>query len=156
MIVDRPIEERMDEWITTMQSLAARQPRRYDSPAEAEARMREANPHLSAAMARHLTVHGSMRMEDGSYVWKFDNYVRAWPPYRYDSEGLGRLWSRITCPVMLLRGSESWASNPVDDGRAAHFLDPTYAEIDGAGHWLHHDRFDVFVKHLKTFLGVAP
>ena len=31
MIVDRPIEDRMGEWITTMQELAARHPRSYAS-----------------------------------------------------------------------------------------------------------------------------
>jgi len=156
MLVDRPIEERMGEWIATMQKLAARRPRSYPSAAEAEARMREANPHLSAEMARHLTVHGSMRMEDGSYVWKFDNYVRAWPPHRYDKEGVRRLWSRIACPVLLLRGTESWASDPEADGRAENFRDYRYVEIEGAGHWLHHDRFETFMNHLESYLGMTP
>ena len=31
--------------------------------------------------ARHLTVHGVNQNEDGTYSWKFDNYVRSWPPY---------------------------------------------------------------------------
>ena len=153
LIVDTPIEERMRDWIGTMQTLATRKPRAYTSLEDAEARMRDANPHLTAEMARHLTVHGSMRMEDGSYVWKFDNYVRAWPPQRYDEAGVQRLWSRIACPVLLVRGGESWASNPVDDGRASHFKHATYVEIPGAGHWVHHDRFDAFMRHLDDFLG---
>lgn len=152
MLEEKPIEERMSEWISTMQDLAARRPKRYASKEEAEARMRAANPHLSPGMARHLTVHGSMRMEDGSYAWKFDNYVRAWPPNRYDDEGVRRLWGRIACPVLLFRGSESWASDPAADGRAAAFADQTYVEIDGAGHWVHHDRFEDFMKHLEPFL----
>ena len=155
MIVDRPVEERMSEWIETMQQLATRKPRSYASLAEAEARMRDANPHLSAEMARHLTVHGIVRMEDGSYNWKFDNYVRAWPPHRYDTESVQRLWGRIACPVLLLRGAESWASDPCKDGRASHFRDYTYAEIEGAGHWLHHDRFEDFLAQIGTFLGMA-
>lgn len=152
MIVDTPIEERMRDWISTMQSLAIRRPRAYKSLEEAEARMRDANPHLSPGMARHLTVHGSMRLEDGSYAWKFDNYVRAWPPQKYDEAGVQRLWSRIESPVLLVRGSESWASNPVQDGRASRFRHYTYAEIAGAGHWVHHDRFDAFMSTLEAFL----
>ena len=154
MVVDRAVEERMSEWIATMKQLAARKPRHYESTEEAEARMREANPHLSAEMARHLTVHGTMRMEDGSYTWKFDNYVRAWPPHRYDRKSVERLWSRICCPVLLMRGSESWASNPVEDGRASHFRDYRYVEIEGAGHWLHHDRYEEFMGRLESFLGL--
>ena len=91
MTVEKPVEERLDEWIRTMELLATRQPRRYDSLVEAEARMRDANPRLSAEMASHLTLHGTMRMEDGTYAWKFDNYVRAWGPNRYDREAV-RSW----------------------------------------------------------------
>jgi pimeloyl-ACP methyl ester carboxylesterase len=154
MVVDKPVEERMDQWIATMGDLATRTPRKYETLAEAEARMKAANPHLSDEMARHLTLHGVVRMEDGSYAWKFDNYVRAWPPARYDREGVHRLWSRISCPVLLFRGSESWAEDPVKDGRALHIKDYEYEEIEGAGHWVHHDRFDASIGKLKTFLGV--
>jgi len=153
MIVERPIEERMQDWISTMQALPARQPRRYPSLDAAVERMKEANPQLSNEVAHHLTVHGTMRTEDGAYVWKFDNYVRAWPPHRYDEEGVRRLWSRIRCPVLLARGSESWASNPVEDGRAASFAHYLYAEISGAGHWVHHDRHEDFCAMLDAFLG---
>jgi pimeloyl-ACP methyl ester carboxylesterase len=152
MMVDKAVEERLDEWIRTMELLASRQPRRYASLVEAEARMREANPRLSSELAAHLTVHGTMRMEDGTYTWKFDNYVRAWGPNRYDREAVQRLWSRISCPVLLVRGAESWAENPVADGRAAHFSDYRYVEFEGAGHWVHHDRLDGFLVELERFL----
>lgn len=152
MTVEKPVEERLDEWIRTMELLATRRPRRYGSLAEAEARMRDANPRLSAEMASHLTVHGTMRMEDGTYAWKFDNYVRAWGPNRYDREAVQRLWARISCPVLLARGRESWARNPVEDGRAAYFPDYRYVEFEGAGHWVHHDRLERFLSELETFL----
>ena len=51
MLVERPIEDRVAEWISTMQDLAARRPRRYESLEQAQARMHEANPHLSEEMA---------------------------------------------------------------------------------------------------------
>ena len=154
MLTEKPVEERLGEWIRTTQELATRHPRRYVALGEAEARMREANPHLSPALARHLTLNGVIRVEDGSYAWKFDNYVRAWGPHAYDRESVQRLWSRISCPVLLFRGAESWAENPVVDGRAAHFRDARYVEVEGAGHWVHHDRLDVFMGELDSFLGV--
>jgi hypothetical protein len=49
--------------------------------------MQEENPHLSADQARHLTIHGSNQNEDGTYSWKFDNYVRTFfdrPPKQND------------------------------------------------------------------------
>ena len=75
------IVERMDEWIREQ-----RGPRRpaaapLRSIEDAFRRMQEENPHLSAEQARHLTVHGVNQNEDGTYSWKFDNYVRAWFPY---------------------------------------------------------------------------
>lgn len=156
MTVEKPVEERLDEWIRTMELLATRQPRRYETLAKAEARMREANERLSPEMARHLTVHGMVRLEDGTYAWKFDNYVRAWGPHAYDRTGVQRLWSRITCPVLLIRGGESWAENPVADGRASHFRNARYLEVEGAGHWVHHDKLEVFMREVREFLETEP
>ena len=126
----------------------------FTQVADAEARMREANPHLSEDMARHLTLHGVIRLENGHYAWKFDNYVRVWGPNRYDVEAVRRLWSRVRCPVLLVRGDQSWARDPVKDGRASSFPDYRYVEIAGAGHWVHHDRLDEFLSHLNPFLDI--
>ena len=40
-----------------------------------------ANSHLSFETAEHLTRHGVRQNEDGTYSWKFDNYIRSWPAY---------------------------------------------------------------------------
>jgi pimeloyl-ACP methyl ester carboxylesterase len=153
---EKQVEERIRDYITGTQALSGRRPREYATLADAEARMREANPHLTSEMARHLTIHGVLRLENGNYVWKFDNYVRVWGPHRYDVDGVKRLWSRVRCPVLLVRGGQSWANNPVEDGRATAFSDYRYAEVQGAGHWVHHDRFDEFVGHLNEFLDERP
>lgn len=150
---EKQIEDRIRDYIVGTQALPGRKTHEYVSLAAAQTRMREANPHLSEAMAGHLTMHGVIRLENGNYVWKFDNYVRVWGPYRYDVDGVKRLWSRVQCPVLLVRGAQSWASDPVADGRAQNFQDYEYVEIADAGHWVHHDRFDEFTGHLQRFLG---
>jgi pimeloyl-ACP methyl ester carboxylesterase len=148
----KPITERMDEWISEQRSLAGRLPRRYASIEDAFKRMQDENPHLTAEQARHLTVHGVNQNEDGTYSWKFDNYVRAWPPYDMSSRDIQALWARITCPTLLLYGKESqWAGDPVNDGRAAHFRAARVVGIEGAGHWLHHDRLDEFLRIVRAF-----
>ncbi len=86
--------------------------------------MQEANGHLSPEQARHLTQHGVNQNEDGTYSWKFDNYVRAEPPYEMTTAEIEELWRRIICPTLLVYGKESWASNPSDDGRISHFSTP--------------------------------
>ncbi|PYM77011.1 MAG: alpha/beta hydrolase [Candidatus Rokuibacteriota bacterium] len=148
----KTIVERMDEWVAEQRGLAARLPRRYASIEDAFGRMQGENPHLTAEQARHLTVHGANQNEDGTYSWKFDNYVRAWPPYDMQGRDIQLLWSRITCPTLLLYGKESQAGDPAQDGRARHFRDVRVAGIDRAGHWLHHDRLDDFLRILRDFL----
>ncbi len=148
----KSIAERMDEWIREQRGLAGRLPRRYASIEDAFHRMQEENPHLTAAQARHLTVHGVNQNEDGTYSWKFDNYVRAWPPYDMPGRDVRFLWSRIACPTLLLYGKESRFGSPAEDGRAAPFRDARVVGVEGAGHWLHHDRLDDFLRIVREFL----
>ncbi len=149
----RPIDQRMDDWIREQRGLAGRLPRRYASIEDAFKRMQEENPHLTAEQARHLTVHGISQNEDGTYTWKFDNYVRSWLPYDMSSRDIHHLWARIACPTLLLHGRESrWAGDPATDGRAAHFRQARVVGLEGAGHWLHHDRLDEFLRLVRTFL----
>jgi len=152
MIRDRAPAARMTDWVMEMQALARRHPRRYRSLEEAVARMRDANPHLTPEQARHLTVHGSYRDEDGTYLWKFDNYVRAASPYLFNMQEAREIWGRITCPVLLVRGTESWASDPQRDGRATAFQDCKVVNIEKAGHWVHHDQLDQFLGVVRQFL----
>jgi len=154
LIKERPAQKRMQEWIVEMQALSRRHPHRYASLDEAIERMRDANPHLSPEKARHLTIHGSYRDEDGTYLWKFDNYVRAASPYLFNMREARELWSDITCPTLLIRGTESWASDPNVDGRASAFRDATVVNIEKAGHWVHHDQLDEFLTVVRKFLDI--
>ncbi|MBX3502317.1 MAG: alpha/beta hydrolase [Alphaproteobacteria bacterium] len=148
----KTIEERMRGWIDEVRGLSGRLPRRYASIEEAFRRMQEENKHLSPTQARHLTEHGVNQNEDGTYSWKFDNYVRAWSPYDMTQDDIERLWTRIACPTLLVYGKESWASNPQDDGRIAKFPTATVVSFDNAGHWVHHDRLDAFVETVRAFI----
>ena len=148
----KSIDVRLDDWAQELRKLSGRAPRRYASLEDAFRRMQEENPHLSEAQARHLTVHGANQNEDGSYSWKFDNYVRIFRPYGLSQDEVRHLWSRITCPTLLIRGTESWASDPEEDGRLAPFQNASVASIEGAGHWSHHDRLDVFLDLVRKHL----
>jgi pimeloyl-ACP methyl ester carboxylesterase len=148
----KPIAERMTRWVELQRELAGRHSRRYVSIEEAFKRMQEANRHLSPEQARHLTQHGVNQNEDGTYSWKFDNYVRVWPPYDLTQTELQELWARITCPTLLVYGKESWASNPAEDGRVAHFRSAEVVLFQKAGHWVHHDQLDAFVDTVRRFL----
>lgn len=151
---DTPAQERMLTWVREMQSLARRRPHHYATLDEAVARMRDANPRLSEEQARHLTMHGAQREEDGSYRWKFDNFTRAVSPYLFNVADARDIWGRITCPTLLVRGTESWASDPSIDGRGAAFQNARVVNVPGAGHWVHHDQLAEFLRITRDFLGV--
>jgi pimeloyl-ACP methyl ester carboxylesterase len=63
-----------------------------------------------------------------------------------------QLRRRISCSTLLVYGKESWASDPLNDGRARHFRDAKVVAIENAGHWVHHDRLDAFLDLVRGFL----
>lgn len=144
--------ERFRQWIEDKRQAAGRTPKRYASLDDALARMMDENSYLSPEQARHLTIHGINRNEDGSWSWKFDNYLNIWSVFDMPQDGIEELWSAIACPALLLYGADSWASNPEKDGRLAHFNTAKVIEFENAGHWLHHDQFDRFMSTLDKFL----
>ncbi|MGV3768656.1 MAG: alpha/beta fold hydrolase [Sphingobium phenoxybenzoativorans] len=148
----KPMHQRVIDWIGDKRALSGRQPKRYASIDEALARMMAENTHLTAERARHLTIHGISQNEDGSYSWKFDNYLRIFPPVDLTPEQKQALWGRITCDTLLVYGKQSWATNPADDGRLNWFNNARVSLYDNAGHWVHHDRHDAFVAEIRAFL----
>lgn len=147
-----PVEQRVRRIFEMRRESAGRTPRKYATLDDALARMKSENTHLSDEQARHLTLHGAIQNEDGTYSWKFDNSVRLGGPGGLTIEEQHHVWSCITAPVLLVRGTESWASDPVADGRIKHFKNAKLANIEGAGHWSHHDQLETFMGHLEGFL----
>lgn len=143
---------RFRKWIDDRRKAAGRIPRRYPTIEAAYTRMKEENGFLTDEQARHLTIHGASRNEDGTWSWKFDPYLNVWPFEEVPEDRTNELWSAITCPVLLLYGADSWASNPEKDGRAMAFQDWRVVEFEDAGHWLHHDQFDRFMAEVRAFL----
>jgi pimeloyl-ACP methyl ester carboxylesterase len=139
-------------WIEKRRAAAGRIPRRYSTIEAAYARMKEENAFLTDEQARHLTIHGASRNEDGTWSWKFDPYLNVWPFEDTPQELTEELWRAITCPMLLLYGENSWASNPELDGRMKNFRDARVIEFENAGHWLHHDQFDRFMAEIRAFL----
>jgi pimeloyl-ACP methyl ester carboxylesterase len=148
-----PAHRRMQQWVDHLREMERRKPKRYPSREEATKRMIEANPHLTADMARHLTLYGTRMNEDGTFSWKFDNYVRIRSPYQFNLEDARDIWEQITAPTLLIKGAESWAPDPDRSGRGAVIRDHETVIIDNAGHWVHHDQLDRVMEHILRFLG---
>ena len=150
--VHKPAPERFRSWIANVRQAERREPRSYPNLESAVARMKEANPRLSDEVARHLTLHGTNWNSDGSLIWKFDNYARIFPPYGHHLEDFRTVLGEIACPVLLFWGMESWAQDPETDGRASLIKNHRLVKVPGAGHWVHHDRLDLFLHETERFL----
>jgi pimeloyl-ACP methyl ester carboxylesterase len=148
-----PASERLRRWIEDIRKTEGREPRAYPNLNDAVQRMKEANPHLSDEVARHLTLHGTNWNSDGSMTWKFDNYARPFPPYGHHMEDAAELFGQIQCPVLLFWGQESRIPAPVGDPRVAAIRNCRMVSVPGAGHWVHHDRLELFLRETRAFLG---
>ncbi len=146
------VQKKIKNWIDDLWRISARMPRRYTTLEEAFQKMQAVNPHLREDQARHLTIHGSNQNEDGTYSWKFDNYVRIFSPLNFDFEEVSELYSQIKCPTLLIHGRESWAMAPETDERTQDIMDLRVRYIENAGHWCHHDKLDEFLGIVREFL----
>jgi len=141
-----PIAERMQKWVAEQRALSGRLPRRYASIEDALKRMQEANGHLSPEQARHLTRTASIRTRTAPTAGKFDNYVRADSPYGMTKNEIEELWGRIKLPdpPRLRQGKLGLGLQPRGGRPPGAFPNAKVVAVDGAGHWVHHDRLQVF------------
>jgi pimeloyl-ACP methyl ester carboxylesterase len=147
--------ERIAQWVGQLDRLEDREPRRYRSIEDAAAQMQAHNKRLSPELAQHLAAFGVRRNADDTFSWKFDPYQRAAAPQRLWPEDHVSLWSRITCPTLLLHADESFLASPEAAGVANYFQQARTETISGAGHWLHHDKPDEVLRAIQTFLGLS-
>lgn len=148
----RSIDRKMSDWTADLDRIAGRTVRRYSSVAEAAQRIMALNARLSMERALHLASHGLKGDAEIGYTWKFDQYVRARAPYRMSLDDNIALWSRIACSTLFLCGGESSLTDPRTAGVFENFSNAELLTIEGAGHWLHHDKPDEMIRHLRAFL----
>jgi pimeloyl-ACP methyl ester carboxylesterase len=150
-----PVHERMAKWMSQLDALGAREPRSYRSIADAAAaQMSGYNKRLTPELALHLATHGVRPNADGTFSWKFDPYQRAVVPHRLWPDDYIALWSRISCPTLLVSASESFLDDPQANGMLTHFKQARAETVAGAGHWLHHDKPDEVLGLIRSFFGL--
>ncbi len=147
----RPAHVRMRDWVESMRKLEGRELRAYPTIEDATERMIEANRHLTPELARHLTLEG-VRPVDGGFTWKFDNFTHAGSPYEFNMEDARDLWNQIRCPILIIWGEESWGRRFKNGLDFSAFHDYCAAAVEQAGHWVHHDQFEVVMGHINRFL----
>lgn len=147
-----PVPVRMRKWIEDTRGIETFSSKPYATLADAVGRMKEKNPFLSDSVAEHLTVHGTNWNAEGDLVWKFDPYTRVIYPFGLDLPGAQELLSQIACPTLLFWGKQSFARDPEFDPQAAAIANKKIVKVDNAGHWLHHDQLDLFLRETCGFL----
>jgi pimeloyl-ACP methyl ester carboxylesterase len=146
----RPAHVRMRSWMESMRKLELRELHSYPTLADATSRMIEANRRLTPELAQHLTATGVRRSDEG-FTWKFDNYTHAGSPYEFNMEDARDLWNQIRCPILIIWGEEIWGARQGNLDLSA-FHDYRYEPVANAGHWVHHDQFEVFMQLVNGFL----
>jgi pimeloyl-ACP methyl ester carboxylesterase len=62
------------------------------------------------------------------------------------------LYHQITCPVLFFWGLESFFPVPEKDSRAKAIGNSRLVRVPNAGHWVHHDRLEMFLEETAAFL----
>lgn len=149
-----PAPERLRRYVKDTGEMPQHKPIIYADLDAAMKRMAEANTRLSPQMVRHLTRHAVRPGPDGGLVWKFDNYVRLPNAYEWSIDEAKAIWANIQAPSVIVGGAESWwMRTPHREELAAAIPNSRVEIFDRAGHWVHHDRFEDFVKLLREFFG---
>jgi pimeloyl-ACP methyl ester carboxylesterase len=143
---------RLRYWLEARRDIEKRKRKPYPSLDAAMARMKEANPHLSDEVARHLTLHGTNWDSEGCLTWKFDNYARAIGPFGHNLADTSEIYGQITSPTLLFWGLESFAPVPENDPRVTAMQHCRLVKVPKAGHWVHHDQLELFLRETKAFL----
>ena len=150
-MMEKSGSERLRDVVERRLKAQERASRRFAAPQEGIARMTSLHKQLHSDQASHLATHALRDFGDG-LGWKYDpgismNEWRPTPPEEY-----GRLYADIPCPVFLIYGKESWATSPAEDGRLKPFQNVRLFEVEGAGHWPHHDKFAGCIAEVRSFL----
>jgi pimeloyl-ACP methyl ester carboxylesterase len=138
---------------------AAPQPRHYADHAALAARLRAANPRLTAPRAEFLARHFA-RPAGTQWSWAADPWILRVMPLQHTLEQMLQFSDRVSAPVLWLGGSESWvaqriAESPVSlQQRLARFPRLSWQMLE-AGHNVHHDQPEQVAALVEEFLLAA-
>lgn len=145
--------QRLRKWISEVKTLKQKRAPEYSSLEEAAQRLRRTNPRLKPELALRLARWGMKQRPDGKWVWKFDPLHRTNAPQPFYTGQALEFFRRIECPVLLVQGKESRQTpRPDMQQRLEAIAHRTMAEIEDAGHMIHHDNPEGLAEVIVRFL----
>jgi pimeloyl-ACP methyl ester carboxylesterase len=150
--------QRVATWLHAWRRVRERPERVYPDVAAAAARLREHDPLLGEALALRLAARGTRPVPGGGVRFKHDPLHVTPGPYPFRLELAEGFWRRISCPTLLVSGSEtSFRYAPEDEARRLScFRHASRAVIEGAGHMMQRHRPRELAQVLRAFLLPAP
>ncbi|HEV8322336.1 MAG TPA: alpha/beta hydrolase [Myxococcota bacterium] len=151
--------ERVASWISGWRHARGRAPRRYADVAAAAAQLRRNDPLLGEALSLRLAERGTAPAgagagAGGERVFKHDPLHVTTGPYGFRLDAAQEFWRRVTCPVLLVDGGESFFHHEPAEAERRHacFADRRHAVLPGAGHMMQRHQPAALARLLAEFL----
>lgn len=148
-----PGPDRLVAYLDALADFEERAMPSYATIHEAVERMKAANPRVLPEVVERIARAAVRQLQDGRFVWKFDNRVRVHSPYGFSIEEASELWRRIAAPVLIVNGAESRPGDArQSDGFEAFFRDVEVTSVAGASHFVHVEQPGEVARLLSEFV----
>ncbi len=145
----------MKKWISESRAVRQRKSIEYLTLEQGAQRLRRTNPRLGSEQALDLARWAMRKTKNGKWVWKFDPLHRTTSPQPFYSKQAFEFFSRIQCPVLIVKGKESHRSPCPDmQQRLKRIAHRTLVEVKDGGHMIHHDNPEGLAAVVEKFLAV--
>lgn len=127
----------------------------FTDPEEAVQAARAANPRPPEAELRHRVLNNLIRRDDGRWTWRYDVKLRspAYPLPRPDPALVWAMLPKITCPTLLVRGTETdILSRETAERMVREIPDCRLVEVPASGHTVPLDNPSGFLAAVQAFL----
>lgn len=148
-----PLPDRTRNWIGSVTAVRAKPLRSYATVEDAARRLQEHDALLSPELALRIARHGTRQIEGGRVIFKHDPLHVTRGPYPFRLDFARSFWERVSCPVLLVDGSESpfhWLADR--QARNSTFKNRQERTIQGAGHMLQRHQPEALCRVLTEFL----
>ncbi len=143
--------DRMRRWIVEERQLARRSSRTFENLEDVAKRLMARQPRLELDRALELAGWLAKESESG-WQWRHDPMHRVRGPKIYQAGTYAPFLEQISCPTLLVTGSESWYRWPDLPERRSHLRDRRSVEIREAGHMVHQDQPGLLAEAVSSFI----